>query len=316
MKRSLLSLLLLGVLAACSDAPRGQLEPIPRPPGYQEPPKAEAVKPTPPPAPDPNKVVLRWKLTADAVVAFQLEGTPGDEGARLEAVYSLHRSEAGDPMVRISHRSPKASSERGTLSERGFILDGLDEVDRNLATLLLELPKKPVGVGDTWELGADLVDMDPLGPDFVVKKSERRHDVKLASLAAEGDEQVATILYDVSEFVSGNLRPNAKLPPGATPETAPLKPASGKDKGKDKGKKPAAHEEEPDGKPGAPVEISSEVTFKGRGEFLVKAGRWRSWQGTLSSRTQGYVPTPGKSPTRVPPGTLKLLFRMLPELKK
>lgn len=304
MKRSLLSLLLLGTLAACDDKPRGQLEPIPRPPGYQDPPKAEASKPAP--ARDPNKVVLRWKLAMGAPVAFRLEGTPESGGTPLKAVYVLQRPEKGDSVVRIAQQSPKAPLEQATVSDRGFILDGLGEVDRNLATLLLELPKEPVGVGDTWVLGADLVNMDPLGQGFIAKKSERRHNVKLGSLTAEGDEQVATIVYDVSELVSGSLQPGTKIPEGAG-ETSPLVATPPKVKGK-KGKKPAPA---PDEKPKSAPEIISEVTFKGNGEFLVKAGRWRSWKGTLSSRTQGYAPAPGKSPAQVPSGTLKLRLTAL-----
>lgn len=304
MKRSLLCLLLLGALAACKEEPPGQLKPIPRPPGYQDPPKAGAHKASSAPAQDPNKVVLRWKLAVGAPVAFRLEGTPDSAGAPLKAVYALIRPEKGDSVVHIARQSPKAPLEQATFSERGFILDGLGEVDRNLATLLLELPKDPVGVGDSWALGADLVNMDPLGPGFMTKKSDRRNSVKLGSLTAEGDEQVAMIVYDVSELVSGNLQKGAKLPEGAG-ETAPIKVAAEKGKSKKgKGKKQAPPPAEE--KPKTAPEIISEVTFKGTGQFLVKAGRWRSWQGTLSSRTQGYTPAPGKAPTQVPPGTLKL----------
>jgi hypothetical protein len=304
LKRSLLCLLLLGALAACKEDPPGELKPIPRPAGYQGLPKDEAPKAAPAPPKDPNKVVLRWKLAVGAPMAFRLEGSPDSSSAPLKAVYVLLRPEQGDSMVRIARQSPKAPPEQATLSERGFILDGLTEVERNLATLLLELPKDPVGVGDSWTLGTDLVNMDPLGKGFLVKKSDRRDSVKLGSLTAEGDEQVATIVYDVSELVSGNLQPGAKLPQGSG-ETAPIKVAAekGRSKGKGKGKKPPPPSEE---KPKVPAEIISEVTFRGTGQFLVKAGRWRSWQGTLSSRTQGYTPSPGKSPTQVPPGTLRL----------
>jgi hypothetical protein len=301
LKRSLLSLLLLGTLAACNDKPPGQLEPIPRPPGYKDPPKAEAPRSAPTPAQDPNKVVLRWKLAVGAPVAFRLEGTPDSGGSPLKAVFVLYHPEKGDRVLRIAQQTPKAPLEQGTLSDRGFVLDGLGEVDRNLATLLMELPKDPVGVGDTWALGADLVNMDPLGQGFLAKKSDRRNTVKLSSLNAEGDEQVATIQYDVSELVSGSLQPGTRLPEGAG-EMAPLKPVPEKGK-KGKGKKQAQAAEE---KPKTPSEIVSEVTFKGTGQFLVKAGRWRSWKGTLTSKTQGYSPAPGRSPTQVPPGTLKL----------
>ena len=54
------------------------------------------------------------------------------------------------------------------------------------------------------------------------------------------------------------------------------------------------------------------MAFTGRGEFLVKAGRWRSWEGTLSSKTEGFPPpAPDQSATQVPPGTLKLKLTAL-----
>jgi predicted small lipoprotein YifL len=321
LKRSLLSLLLLvGALAACGDKPPGQLEPIPRPAGYKDPPKAEGSKPAAEPAPDPNKVVLRWKLGAGAPMAFRLEGTPEDGASPLKAVYVLHHPEAGDNVVRIAMESSKGAPEQGTFSERGFILDGLGNVDRNLATLLLELPKEPVGVGDTWALGTDFVNPEPLGLGFNTKKSDRRNTVKLESLTPEGDDRVATLQYDLFETVSGAFPPGAQ--PASPAETSPLKAAPEKGKGKDKGKKAAADAPRDD-KPRS-NEVLTEVTFKGSGQFLVKAGRWRSWQGTLASKTEGYTPAPGKALAQVPPGTLKLQLTALnsvpaelqPEAKK
>ena len=40
---------------------------------------------------------------------------------------------------------------------------------------------------------------------------------------------------------------------------------------------------------------TAEVTMKGHGEFLVKAGRWRSWQATLTTLTTG-APLTGATP--------------------
>ncbi|KFE67793.1 hypothetical protein [Hyalangium minutum] len=309
MKRCLLSLVvLLGALSACGDKPPGQLEPIPRPPGYVEPPKPEEPKKAPQPAPDPNKVVLRWKLATGAPVAFRLEGSPEDGASALKVTYALVHPEKGDNVVRIARESSKEAVEQGTFSERGFILDGLGDVDRNLATLLLELPKDPVGVGDTWALGADFVNPEPLGMGFSAKKSDRRNTVKLASLTPEGDDKVATIQYDLFETVTGFFPPGAATAT-ATGETVPVKAAPDKGKNKGKGKKPPAddhHNEKPKA-----IEVTAEVSFKGTGEFLVKAGKWRSWQGTLAAKTAGSSPAPGKSLAHVPPGTLKLQLTAL-----
>ena len=310
MKRSLLGLLLaLCSLAACKDTPPGQMEPIPRPEGYVEPPKPEAPKKAPEPPPDPNKVVLRWKLAPGAPMAFRLAGTPeGGDTKALSNTYVLERPEAGDLVLRVSTEG-MAATDRGTFSERGFILDGLGAADRTTATLWLELPRDPVGVGDTWSLGADLVDPAPLGPDFVQnpKKSERRNSAKLAALAPEGDDRVATIEYEVYERVSGVIDERAAgghsghshKAPAPPPPPPPAK----------KGKKGASA---PEPKPSGPVEISAEVSFTGRGEFLVKAGRWRSWEGTLTSKTEGYTPkTPDKAVAHAPAGSFKVRLTQL-----
>lgn len=304
MKRCLLSLVvLLGALSACGDKPPGQLEPIPRPPGYVDPPKPEEPKKAPPPAMDPNKVVLRWKLGAP--MAFRLEGSPEDGASALKTTYALFHPERGENVVRIAQES-SPEPEQGTFSERGFVLDGLGAVDHNLATLLLELPKDAVGEGDTWALAADFVNPEPLGLGFLEKKSDRRNSVKLVSLTPEGDDKVATLQYDVFEMVTG-VFPPTPAPAGAAGETAPVK-AAAPGKGKDKGKK--SEDAHHDDKPKA-LEATAEVSFKGTGEFLVKAGKWRSWQGTLTAKTEGGSPAPGKSLAQVPSGTLKLQLTAL-----
>ncbi|HLL00222.1 MAG TPA: hypothetical protein VK539_06520 [Myxococcaceae bacterium] len=307
MKRSLLGLLLaLCSLAACKDTPPGQMEPIQRPEGYVEPPKPEAPKKAAEPAPDPNKVVLRWKLAAGSPMAFSLVGTPEGEAKALRNSYALERPETGDLVLRVATEGV-AAPDRGTFSERGFILDGLGAADRTTATLWLELPRDPVGVGDKWSLGADLVDTGPLGSDFVEKKSERRNSAKLAALVPEGEERVATIEYDVYERVSGIIDERAPGSHGGHSHGAPARPPPppppppANKKGGKKGAPPAEQ------KPAGPAEISAEVSFTGRGEFLVKAGRWRSWEGTLTSKTEGYTPkTPDKALAQAPSGTFKV----------
>ncbi len=163
--------------------------------------------------------------------------------------------------------------------------------------------------GDTWSLGLDLLDTTRLGRDFAEKKAERHATVKLAALAPEGDERVATIEYDVLDRVSGTFPPGAAAPDEHA-ETASIKAANGKAaKGKAK-EEPKAPKEAP--KSTGERAVTTEVAFTGRGEFLVKAGRWRSWEGTLSSKTDGYTPAaPDQAPTQVPPGTLKLKLTAL-----
>ena len=326
MNRSLSGLVVTLSLFACKEEPRGKMEPIPRPPGMKAPP-AEAEAPAAParPAVDPAKVVLRWKLADGAPTAWRLavehmgdqpkaaepqeekpvRGRKGRDKANVESpapgapaavafpnalTYVMERANAGDYRLRVVPEGSGASQDEGTMSERGFVLEGLQGITRNTATLVLELPRDAVGPGDTWSLATELVSPDTLGVQFQGAPPERRNRVKLASLApADGGEQVATVEYDLYELRSGKYRPPSK------PATVP---ARGADEESDRAKEGGTGE----------VDVSAEVKMTGRGEFLVKAGRWRSWEGTLSTVTKGPFPA---TALQVPPGTLRLRLTAL-----
>jgi hypothetical protein len=329
-KRSLSGLVVALSLFACKEEPRGALEPIPRPPGMKDTPDpAEAKAPAAParPAVDPAKVTLRWKLAAGTPTAYRLtlehtgrapeaaepeadekptrgrkgrgkekEEAPAEAKAPAPAVFVptaltfvMERTDSGDARLRVIPEGRGVSPEEdvGTLSERGFVLDGLQGMTRNTATLVLELPRDPVGPNDTWALGTELVSPDALGAYFQGPTPERRNRVKLAGLApADGGEQVATVEYDLYELRTGKVRTLRK--PAVVParEGAEALQAGGSTE----------------------ADVSAEVKITGRGEFLVKAGRWRSWEGTLSTVTKGPFPP---AALQVPPGTMTLRLTAL-----
>ncbi|WP_257454613.1 hypothetical protein [Archangium lipolyticum] len=279
MNRRIIGLLAaLCLTPACKDEPVGKMEPIaPTPEMAANLRKAQQAEkkpaPAPEPPPDPSKVTLRWKL--DAPTAFRLTTTSESAAPSEEtsSIFVLEKTGSGDYAFRIVPQGQGGEADQGTMSERGFVLDGLSGPLRNTAVLVLELPRDPVGQDSTWALGTDLVDLGAV-PNFVEKKAERKNQVKLTALApAENGDQVATLEYDLSETVSGQLRPT---PPARKPKEAPGKKASG---GHD-------HEDEAAHAPTAQP-ASAEVRMTGRGEFLVKAGRWRSWEGTLTTRVEG-----------------------------
>ncbi|NTX15157.1 hypothetical protein HUA76_30615 [Myxococcus sp. CA056] len=328
MMRSLFGLVVALSLFACKEEPRGQLEPIPRPPGLKDTPKeAGAAQPSAAPAADPSKVVLRWKPAAGAPVAYRLtldragsapaaveeveEAKPakGKKGRDKEApkperaaapspafpsafTYVLEHGDSGDFRLRVIPEGTNAAEDTGTVSERGFVLDGLQGITRNTASLVLELPLSAVGPNDTWALGTELLTHDALGPTFTIVKTERRNRVKLTALTpADGGEQVATLEYDLLDQLAGKVATRRAMP--AVPARAAI-PEEGGD--------------EPEGAPPTATDASAEVRIVGRGEFLVKAGKWRSWEGSITSSTRGTV-----SPTalQVPPGTVKLKLTAL-----
>jgi hypothetical protein len=323
-KRSLSGLVVALSLFACAEEERGKLEPIPRPPGMEATPKAEAPAEPAKPAVDPSKVVLRWKLGAGTPVTYRLDlertggasapveaapekptrgrkgrgkaketpppAAPAPTAAAAPKAYTfvMERTDTGDYRLRVTPEGTSANADIGTLSERGFVLDGLQGATRNAAMLVFELPRDPVGPNDTWSLATELMASDGFGTQFQTDKSERRNRVKLASIAdGEGGEKVATLEYDLYERVDGKLR--QPTPKGPVPARANVEEATGQQ---------------------APVresEAGAEVRITGRGEFLVNAGRWRSWEGTLSSYTKGFPATV----VQVPPGSLKLRLTAL-----
>ncbi len=321
MKRSVFGLVVALSLTACKEEPRGQMEPIPRPPGMKDapPPPAEAPAAAAEPPVDPSKVLLRWKLAQGASTAYRLDlertgGAPASasteeaapaKGAKGKGkaapkapppaplpsavTYALELTDSGDYRLRVTPEGSTADVDVGTLSERGFVLDGLQGATRNIATLVLELPRDPVGPNDTWSLGTQLLLTEELGTQFIPGQPERRNRVKLTSLTpGDGGEQVATLEYDISEKLGGKLR--AKEAPPTSPARAAEEDAE-------------AASENPKSKPTPEADASAEVTITGRGEFLVKAGQWRSWEGTVTTVTKGGFPT---AALQVPTGGLKL----------
>ncbi|WP_233278342.1 hypothetical protein [Myxococcus stipitatus] len=325
--RSLFGLVVALSLSACKEEPRGQLEPIPRPPGMKDapPPDAKAAPQAAAPAVDPSKVMLRWKLAGNAPIAYRLtldrqgpapaaepeEDTKGKKGKGKDKpepkverapaaaatfpgafTYVVERSSSGGYHLRVIPEGNNAAEDSGAMSERGFVLDGLQGITRNTASLVMELPMAAVGPKDAWALATELLTHDSLGPAFAISKSVRHNRVTLTALTpAEGGEQVATLEYDLSEQLSGKM--TQRRPPPAVPARAG---------------DPDTEEASPEDAAPPTVPASAEVRITGKGEFLVKAGHWRSWEGNISATTSGAFPA---NALQVPPGTVKLKLTAL-----
>ncbi|RKH39241.1 hypothetical protein [Corallococcus sicarius] len=329
MKRSLCGLLVALAFTACKQEAPGKMEPIPRPPGSTAPAEEAAAPVAAAPAVPKDAVLLRWKLVAGAPVSFRLslaldrnapafesapapkaakpdkkkkgaKETPAPTAAPATAVasdytYALELTTSGERLLRVTPAG--APSEEANVSDRGFIIDGLLGPARNLATLVLELPRDPVRPGETWSLGTELVAPDALGTQFrrATGGSERHNRVKLVSVTpGDNGEQVATLEYDLLEQFGGILTPSR-----TTANRAPRMA------GAEGGPATVVKDELADAPaPAAPVEgteLSATVKVTGRGEFLVKAGQWRSWEGTLSSTMTG----PARPAVNLPVGTYK-----------
>lgn len=333
MKRSLSGLLVALAFTACKQEEPGKLEPIPRPPGATAPAPEEAAPAPAEPAVPKDAVVLRWKLVQDVPVSFRLnlaldrnaavpESAPAEKpskadkkkkGAKAapaaaapkaagnapvptEYTYVLQLDKNGERQLRVT---PNAGApEDATFSDRGFIIDGLQGPARNLATLVLELPRDPVRPGETWSLGTELTTPDALGTLFRRAPNGERHNrVKLVSVTpGDNGEQVATLEYDLVEQFGGTLSaPRPANPTAAAGKKGPRMtgPESATEIVDELADAPA-----PTAQAGG-TELGATVKVTGKGEFLVKAGQWRSWEGTLSTSLNG----PAKPAVNLPAGT-------------
>ncbi|MBE4747969.1 hypothetical protein G4177_07230 [Corallococcus sp. ZKHCc1 1396] len=320
MKRSLCGLLVALAFTACKQEEPGKIEPLQRPAGAPAtPPPTEAPEPAAAaPAVPKDAVLLRWNLVQGTPVAYRLSltldrGAPAFEsapaepradkkkkGARAspaapaaaapgvpgEYTFVLDLDRAGERHLRLTP-SGGAAPEDATVSDRGFIIDGLPVLERNLATLVLELPRDPVRPGETWSLATALLVPDALGTQFrrATGGAERRNRVKLVSVTpGDNGEQVATLEYDLLEQFGGILAP-ARAIPGKRPPV-PTAPEG------------ADSDDDASG-PAGGAELGATVKVTGRGEFLVKAGQWRSWEGTLATSMKG----PAQPAMGLPVGT-------------
>ncbi|MFP2902271.1 hypothetical protein ACLEQD_39110, partial [Corallococcus sp. 4LFB] len=205
-----------------------------------------------------DAVVLRWKLVQDVPVSFRLdlaldrnapapESAPAEKPTRAdkkkkgakaaaapapkaaastalptEYTYVLQLDKSGERQLHVTPNT--GAPEDATFSDRGFIIDGLQGPARNLATLVLELPRDPVRPGETWSLGTELTTPDALGTLFRRAPGGERHNrVKLVSVTpGDNGEQVATLEYDLVEQFGGTLSAARTPPAGAAKKGARL----------------------------------------------------------------------------------------------
>ena len=125
--------------------------------------------------------------------------------------------------------------------------------ERNALSILLELPKEPVKVGDTWTLDLDLVSLEEGYLLDETLETNEINQVMLVSIAIPNDgETIATVKYVLEESISGEL---------ATPIQ------------------------------GGPSSITGSIGFVGSGEFLVERGVWKRLSGRMQFSSTGVLST-------------------------
>jgi len=107
-----------------------------------------------------------------------------------------------DKVMNLMKRNNKnAILLRGSVYESGGIHSfWLKNSQKNLISLLYELPSDSKKIGDTWELDVNLIANDQ---NFICETAKRTNMVTIVDIRQEKDETIALLSYDIEEFVSG-----------------------------------------------------------------------------------------------------------------
>ncbi|SHG55817.1 hypothetical protein SAMN05444483_11630 [Salegentibacter echinorum] len=92
---------------------------------------------------------------------------------------------------------------RGKISPEGEMLSFYyKRAQKNIISVLFELPTKPVKIGDEWNLQVDMIAVDQtFKPDSIYRKNL----VRLKDIKMKNGKKIAIIEYDIEEFVSGDI---------------------------------------------------------------------------------------------------------------
>ena len=92
---------------------------------------------------------------------------------------------------------------RGRISTTGELISTYyNNAQRNLISLLFELPNRAVEVGEQWKLNVNLVSMDQ---NFTCDSVSRENSVYIEKIIESGNDRVAVIRYNLREYVTGDF---------------------------------------------------------------------------------------------------------------
>jgi hypothetical protein len=97
----------------------------------------------------------------------------------------------------------------GNVVLRGRITNGGEIVStyyknsqKNLISILFELPNKKVEIGEKWKLNLSLIEMDQ---NFVCDSLSTENAVYIEQIIEKDDDKIAIIKYNISEYVIGDF---------------------------------------------------------------------------------------------------------------
>jgi hypothetical protein len=106
-----------------------------------------------------------------------------------------------DAYMKLMEQMNKGILLRGSVNATGGVHSfWMKSNQKNLVALLFQLPDHPVKIGDKWKLEVNLISNDQ---NFRGDKSEHINEVTLIDLKKVNNETVATLKYNIVEYVAG-----------------------------------------------------------------------------------------------------------------
>ena len=141
---------------------------------------------------------------------------------------------------------------RGVVGKAGGLESfWIKQAQKNLISILFELPKGELAIGDTWSLSnVNLIGNDQ---NFMCREALKRNQVTLVDITQRNGDVVAILDYTILEEVQGMFK-------------SPLTSSHG------------------DGTP-----TSMRFAFKGQAEFDITTGHWISYEGVMSGKMEGIM---------------------------
>jgi hypothetical protein len=163
-----------------------------------------------------RKQIFELQLPTESAMAVVLSGKPsGDVATKVVvtrvALPKKKKTKADKEMAKAVQQMVGKVQIRATMTDWGFVTTDLGREQRNLVALMLELPNKPVAVGDSWTHSADLLKM---GHNWEGER-ESLNRVELVALEKEGETTVAIIDFTIAERQEGgfpNRRTQKEIP--------------------------------------------------------------------------------------------------------
>lgn len=202
------------------------------------------------------RTILNWSPDFNDVINIRMISKPDQEPVRanLEDMTEEERmKELMTPML-------SGVVLRGSVYSNGKLHSfWLNSRQKNLISLLFELPVSPIEVGDQWTL--DNVNFIGNDQNFICRKARKHNVVKFERTEMFEGDLVAVISYDLMEMASGDFSiPNFF---GADDDQEPKKSVI-------------------------------KFGFKGEGRFSIEKGRWVSYDGIMILKSEGIMKSNSK----------------------